>query len=100
MAGSLTPTSSLSDIHLVASSLLAYSAFLRYDDLSTLRCCDITFSSESMSAHITSSKTDQYRQGDSVLVARTGSALCPVAMLERYYSLGHNYVTVSGKPTF
>ena len=40
-----------------------------------------------MPIHILSSKTDQYRQGDSVLVARTGSPTCPVAMLERYYSL-------------
>ena len=40
-----------------------------------------------MEVHITSSKTDQYRQGDSVVVARTGSATCPVALLERYYGL-------------
>ena len=40
-----------------------------------------------MSIHIVSSKTDQFRQGDRVLVARTDSPTCPVAMLERYYSL-------------
>ena len=40
-----------------------------------------------MEVHITSSKTDQYRQGDSVVVARTGSATCPVALLERYYGM-------------
>ena len=40
-----------------------------------------------MSIHINSSKTDQYRQGDSVLVARTGSLTCPVAMLERYFAM-------------
>ena len=37
--------------------------------------------------HIASSKTHQYRQGDNVLVARTGSATCPVEMLERYYTM-------------
>ena len=37
--------------------------------------------------HITSSKTDQYWQGDSVVVARTGPATCPVALLERYYGI-------------
>ena len=42
---------------------------------------------DSMSIHITSSKTDQYRKGDTVLVARTGSAACPVAMLERYVAM-------------
>ena len=34
-----------------------------------------------------SSKTDQFRDGASVLVARTNSATCPVAMMERYYAL-------------
>ena len=40
-----------------------------------------------MSVHITSSKTDQYREGASVLVARTGSPTCPVAMTDRYFAL-------------
>ena len=84
----LTPTSSLADVRLAASSLLAYAAFLRYDELAKLRCCDISITAESMSVHITSSKTDQYRQGDSVLIVRTSSATCPVAMMERYFRLG------------
>ena len=37
-----------------------------------------------MRIHIVRSKTDQLRQGDEVVVARTNSATCPVAMLERY----------------
>ena len=38
-----------------------------------------------MEVHILSSKTDQYRQGDTVLVARTGNATCPVMMMEQYF---------------
>ena len=83
---SLGVTPSLSDLRLAASCLLAFAAFLRYDEMAKLRCCDITFSSESMSVHILSSKTDQYRQGDSVLVSRTNSPTCPVAMMERYFA--------------
>ena len=41
-----------------------------------------------MSVVIRSSKTDQYRQGDVVPVARTGTATCPVAMMEHYYKIG------------
>ena len=41
-----------------------------------------------MSVQIRSSKTDQYRQGDKVLIARTGSSTCPVAMMEHYFRLG------------
>ena len=77
---------SLSELRLPASCLLAFAAFLCYDELAKLRYCDITFSNSSMSVCIVSSKTDQYRQDDTVLVARTGSPTCPVAMMERYFS--------------
>ena len=77
---------SLSELRLAASCLLAFAAFLRYDELAKLRCCDITFSQTGMRVHILSSKTDQYRQGDTVLVARSGSPTCTVTMMERYFS--------------
>ena len=81
---SLGDVPSLTDMRLVAACLLAFSAFLRYDELAKLRCCDVTFSPLRMAVHIASSKTDQYRQGDNVLVTRTGSATWPV---ERYYTM-------------
>ena len=81
---SLGDVPSLTDMRLVAACLLAFSAFLRYDELAKLRCCDVTFSPLRMAVHIASSKTDQYRQGDNVLVARTGSATWPV---ECYYTM-------------
>ena len=88
LVGSLGVSPSLSDVRLAACSLLSFAAFLRYNEISKLRCCDVTFSTESMSVQIRSSKTDQYRQGDTVLVARTGSPTCPVAMLQQYFRLG------------
>ena len=78
---------SLTEVRLAASSLLAYAAFLRFDELAKLRCCDVLFEQDRMSIHITSRKTDQYWEGDTVLVARTGSATCPIAMLECYMAL-------------
>ena len=39
-----------------------------------------------MSVCIVSSKTDQYQQGDTVLVARTSSPTCPLAMMGSYFS--------------
>ena len=87
LVDSLGPTPTLADIRLAASCLLAFVAFLRYDELAKIRCCDVRSTAQSMSVHITSSKTDQYREGASVLVAKTGSPICPVAMLERYFSL-------------
>ena len=87
LVDSLGKNPSLSDVRLAASCLLAFTAFLRFDEMAKLRCCDLTFDEESMTVHIASNKTDQYRQGDSVLVARTGSSTCPIAMIERYYAM-------------
>ena len=81
---SLGTSPTLSDVRLAAGALLSFAAFLRYNELSGLRCCDIRFTEQHMTVHITSSKTDQYRQGDSVVVARTRTITCPVAMMERY----------------
>ena len=36
---------------------------------------------------VRASKTDQYRQGDRVMVARTGSPTYPVSMMEHYFHL-------------
>ena len=70
------------------SALLSFAAFLRYNEVAKLQCCDNKFTHECMSVVIRSSKTDQYRQGDVVPVARTGTAACPVAMMEHYYKIG------------
>ena len=72
---------------LLSSALPAFAAFLHFDELSKLCCCDVVFGKDSMSIHIVSSKTDQYRKGDTVLVAWTGLSTCPVAVLERYVAV-------------
>ena len=87
LVASLSESPSLTEVRLVAACLLAFSAFLRYDEVAKLRCCDVTFGPQNMTIRILSSKNDQYRQGDRVLVASTCSPTCPVAMLECYYEL-------------
>ena len=46
------------------------------------------FTPKFLEVKIRSSKTDQYRQGDTVLVARTGKPTYPVSMVERYMAKG------------
>ena len=75
---------SLSDLRLATACLLSFSGFLHFSELINLRPCDFTFSDEMMKIRIVSSKTDQFRQGDELVVARTNTQTCPVAMLERY----------------
>ena len=94
---SLGASPTLTDVRLAAGALLSFAAFLRYDELAGLRCCDIRFTEEHMSVHITSSKTDQYRQGDSVIVARTRKSTCPVAMMERYMNMAEISSSSSAK---
>lgn len=96
---SFSSPATLTEVRLGAIMLLAFAAFLRYDEIAKLRCKDIAFSKDNMVVHIRSSKTDQFRQGDRVLVARVGSVTCPVAMLELYCSLG-SIQTDSSLPLF
>ena len=53
---------------------VAFAGFLRWEELLKLRCADMAFNPEGMVIQITSSKTDQYREGASLVIARTGTA--------------------------
>ena len=76
----------LTDMRLATACLLGFSGFLRFDEFIHLRPCDIAIERDVMTLKITRNKTDQLRLGDSVVVSRTGTRTCPVAMLERYLS--------------
>ena len=71
----------------MAIAVTAFSASLRFDEIVKIRCCDVDFLSDHMVLKIRSSKTDRYRQGDEVVVARTWTPTCPVAKLELYCNL-------------
>ena len=74
----------LADLRLGTACLLGSSGFLRFSKLIHLRPCDVKIAEETMMIKIQHSKTDQRRQGDEVLVARTANKTCPVTMLEHY----------------
>ena len=46
--------------------LLGFAGFLRYDELSSVRCKDVTFHDNYVIIFISKSKTDQYRNGDEI----------------------------------
>ena len=64
--------------------VLAFSGFLRFSELSLIRAKDIKFSEGFISIFIEKSKADQLREGQSVVIAESGSSLCPVALLKLY----------------
>ena len=90
------PDPSLTEIRLLAVCLLAFAGFMRCDELVKLKSDDINFNSESMVVRVQSSKTDQYREGASLVIARTGLPTCPVAMMERYFHRGELESTHKG----
>ena len=73
------------DIRTVAAALLGFAAFLRFDELVSLHVSEIYFKDNYMNIFIESSKTDQYRDGAWVPVAKSGKLTCPLAMLRRYF---------------
>ena len=77
-------SSFLSDLRLATACLLSFSGFLRFSELINLKLCDFELQDDRMRIRIEHSKTDQLRQGDEVLIARTKSDTCPIAMLECY----------------
>ena len=78
----------LSNVRLTAACLLAYSGFLCFDELAKLRPIDLFFDDQKLTVAIRQSKTDQLRQGDTVVIARTDANTCPVRMLEKYMAMG------------
>ena len=83
-----TDMSDLTSVRTAAVCLLSFAAFLRFDELTKLNCNDVKFYDGSMALMIRGSKTDQYRQGDEVLVSATETDTCPVAITRRYIELG------------
>ena len=69
--------------------VLAFSGFLRFSELSLIRAKDIKFSNGFISVFIEKSKADQLREGQSVVIAESGSSLCPVTLLKLYMNSSH-----------
>ena len=64
--------------------LIAFSGVLRFDELVHLRCSDVSFYDNHLTLNIRKSKTDQYRQGNEVVISKGSTAACPYVMLKKY----------------
>ena len=82
-------SASLLDIQTVTMCLLAFSGFFCFNEIAQIRCSDLQFFSTDVRIRVRQSKTDQYRHGNEVVIARTKSDTCPVAMLERYMAMAN-----------
>ena len=68
---------------IISACLVAYAGFMRSSELLNIKVCDIMFYETFMSIFVESSKTDKYRDGAWLTIARTGTELCPVANIEK-----------------
>ena len=75
---------SLYNIRSVVICLLAFAAFLRFDELAKLVRSDVKIENDMLKLFIQSSKPDQYRDGAWIVVASSRKATCPVDMMNRY----------------
>ena len=64
--------------------LVSFAVFLRFSKIVSLKRSDFHFHASHVNIFIEKSKTDQLREGNSVLIARTNSDTCPVHMLKSY----------------
>ncbi|XP_021338875.1 uncharacterized protein LOC110440251 [Mizuhopecten yessoensis] len=71
----------------LAMIVLCFAGFLRYNELSELRCEDVSFHGSCLKLMIRKSKTDQYRLGNEVVIARGKTSACPYLMLEKFMDL-------------
>ena len=74
---------------MICACLIAYAGFLRSSELLGIRISDILFYSPYMTIFIECSKTDKYRDGAWVVIAKTGSLLCPVDNCKKLIQWGN-----------
>lgn len=64
--------------------LLSYAGFLRYDEISSLLCRDVKVFDDYLVIYINKSKTDQYRHGNEVVIAKGSTVASALNMFNRY----------------
>ena len=75
----------LGDLCITTLVILSFVGFLRINGALKLRRSDIIFYPSPCSISIRNSKTDVYRLGNSLAIARTGTLCCPVHLLGSTY---------------
>ena len=67
--------------------LIGYAGFLRADELLNMSISDIIISPEHMQITVPKRKNDQFREGHSLYLNRSGKVTCPVAITEKLLAL-------------
>ena len=84
LCDNFTDSQTLCTVRNLCMIILAYSGFLRFNELSNIRCKDSYFQ-DPVKFNIPKSKTDQYRHGCEILINKSSTSACPVNMLVRIH---------------
>ena len=76
--------STLMDLRVATLCILGFTGFFRFDEMSKIKFCDILFAQSYVKIFLEKSKTDVYREGEWVYIARLSGAVCPVKVLTAY----------------
>ena len=82
-----TSTNDICTLRDLSLILLGLSGFMRFNELSSLRCCDVSFQSDHLMVTMRKSKTDVYREGKTIPIAKGVSNACPYSMLQHYMKI-------------
>jgi hypothetical protein len=86
-------TLSLKDLRVLCMIILGFTGFLRFDELSSIKSCDIIFAEHFVKIFIEKSKTDVHRIGSWVFIAKINSVCCPVKMLAKYIVMANLHLS-------
>lgn len=75
---------SVKDLRIAAICSLGFAGFLRFNELSNIQPNHLTFCNDFVKIFVPGSKTDVYREGNYVYIAKLEGKYCPVAILRRY----------------
>ncbi|XP_021379902.1 uncharacterized protein LOC110467217 [Mizuhopecten yessoensis] len=72
------------DLRLCTLCILGFAGFFRFSELVDLKMSNCVLKSSHLEITLVHSKTDVYRQGNVVVIAKTGKKTCPVACFVKY----------------
>ena len=78
-----TALASLADIRFLFVFLVGYAGLFRISELLSVKIIDITIVHDGMSIFVSKRKNDQFREGHTSIIARSGKVSCPVSITER-----------------
>ena len=74
----------LPDLRDVTMFVIGFCGFLRFNEIVNIKRSDIEFNENYVTIFLEKSKTDKYKEGNTVFLAETKSKACPVKLLRQY----------------